>query len=132
MNQEKRRNRRNLSSLEDQCFSVVTSGFDSRVHTLGSDSWRRIQHIPLSSTACCPGRFVSGMLNWLDKNRFIVSLDLALESYRRISLPDFGGNNSDEFELTLEVFKNSLCVLSCCSHFIDVWIMKDCGIAVLD
>ncbi|KAL1299127.1 uncharacterized protein LOC110265686 isoform X2 [Arachis ipaensis] len=30
------------------------------------------------------------MLNWLDKNRFIVSLDLALESYRRISLSDFG------------------------------------------
>ncbi|RYR79372.1 F-box/kelch-repeat protein At3g23880 isoform X2 [Arachis hypogaea] len=104
---------RNLPSLEDQRFSVVTSGFgydhvthsykvvvvlyiknhefDSRVHTLGSDSWRRIQHFPLSSTACCPGRFVSGMLSWLDKNRFIVSLDLALESYRRISLPDFGG-----------------------------------------
>ncbi|KAL4342848.1 hypothetical protein HN51_061157 [Arachis hypogaea] len=142
---------RNLPSLEDQRFSVVTSGFgydhvthsykvvvvlyiknhefDSRVHTLGSDSWRRIQHFPLSSTACCPGRFVSGMLNWLDKNRFIVSLDLALESYRRISLPDFGGNNTDEFELTLEVFKNSLCVLSCCSHFTDVWIMKDYGIA---
>ncbi|XLT71738.1 hypothetical protein HN873_028164 [Arachis hypogaea] len=76
---------RNLPSLEDQRFSVVISGFgydhvthsykmvvvlyiknhefDSRVHTLRSDSWRRIQHFPLSSTACCHGRFVSGMLN---------------------------------------------------------------------
>ncbi|MED6118703.1 hypothetical protein PIB30_005175 [Stylosanthes scabra] len=142
---------RNLPSLEDQRFSVVTSGFgydhvsrsykvvvvlyiknhefDSRVHTLGSDSWRRIQHFPLSSTACCPGKFVGGTLNWLDKNRFVVSLNLALEFYQQISLPDLGGNNADEFELTLEVFKNSLCVLSCCSHFIDVWIMKDYGIA---
>ncbi|RYR62282.1 hypothetical protein Ahy_A04g019738 isoform A [Arachis hypogaea] len=105
---------------------------DTETLNLCTSNLRRIQHFPLSSTAYCRGRFVSGMLNWLDNNRFIVSLDLALESYQQISLPDFGSNNSDEFELTLEVFKNSLCVLSCYNHFTYVWIMKDYGIAVLD
>ncbi|RHN69936.1 putative F-box domain-containing protein [Medicago truncatula] len=53
----------------------------------------------------------------------IVSLDLETESYQKL-WPDFG---MDYRILTLRVFKDCLCILTCSHMFLDVWIMKEYG-----
>lgn len=72
---------------------------------------------------------MSGTVNWLafyglnSSSCAIVSLDLETESYQKL-WPDFG---MDYRILTLRVFKDCLCILTCSHMFLDVWIMKEYG-----
>ncbi|XP_039690841.1 F-box/kelch-repeat protein At3g23880 [Medicago truncatula] len=71
-----------------------------QVHTLGTDSWRRISDFP--STMVPRGRnesgiIVSGTVNWfvysiVSPRRAIVSFDLGKECYQEISEPNHGIN----------------------------------------
>ncbi|GAU28823.1 hypothetical protein TSUD_21600 [Trifolium subterraneum] len=98
-----------------------------KVHTLGTDSWRRIKDFP-SKVPCDRGIFVSGTVNWLtslDDLTAIVSLHLGKESYQKIPPPDHGDPN----KLILDVMRDCLCIFSGESgySFTDVWLMKEYG-----
>jgi F-box interacting protein len=100
-----------------------------KVYTLGTDFWRSILDFPFGAFPIdYSGRFVSGRINWLasttgyEQNPFIVSLDLANESYQQFLLPDYGEVDEDNF-LTLHVLRDCLCIIF--GH--DVWIMKEYG-----
>ncbi|XP_057440634.1 F-box/kelch-repeat protein At3g23880-like [Lotus japonicus] len=101
------------------------------VHTLGSNSWRRIQDSP-----CIPywasrdyGKFVSGAVNWLTSDgddgfnfgHCIISLDLGKESYQEFLQPDYG---IKVYYLTMDVMRDCLCLLA---NWQDVWVMKEYG-----
>ncbi|XP_057447492.1 F-box/kelch-repeat protein At3g23880-like [Lotus japonicus] len=72
-----------------------------KVHTLGTNCWRRIQGLP----SCFPvesGKFVSGRLNWLATDndwcaytKSIISLDLGNECYQKILQPDDYGHDGE-------------------------------------
>jgi F-box interacting protein len=98
------------------------------INTLGTNFWKDMKDFPFDSMYLSnPGKFVCGTVNWLaSKCRFnspcfIVSLDLGIESYQKISLPDYG--ELDSFLLHLCVLRDCLCFIS--GH--DVWIMKEYG-----
>ncbi|XP_024633547.1 F-box/kelch-repeat protein At3g23880 [Medicago truncatula] len=101
-----------------------------KVHTLGSNIWRNIQEFPFGVFPFGrSGKFVSGTINWLASrkfypgcNHFIVSFDLAKESYQKLSPPSYGGANVGKMP-TLGVLKDCLC-LTCGD---DVWVMKQYG-----
>ncbi|PNX81999.1 F-box/kelch-repeat protein [Trifolium pratense] len=98
------------------------------------DFWRTIQDFPHSSCSESSGVFVSGTINWLTEyydhddassiSRVIVSLDLAKETYQKLSLPDL--NNS---LWTLGVLKDCLCICarSWGGKFLEVWVMNEFG-----
>jgi len=101
-----------------------------KVHTLGSNIWRNIQEFPFGVFPFArSGKFVSGTINWLATrpfypvcNHFIVSFDLAKESYQKLSLPCYGGADLGKM-FTLGVLRDCLCLT--CGH--DVWVMKEYG-----
>ncbi|XP_057438510.1 F-box/kelch-repeat protein At3g23880-like [Lotus japonicus] len=100
------------------------------VHTLGSNSWRRIQDSPcIPYWGCCHnGKFVSGAVNWLtgdgedgfNRGHGIISLDLGKESYQEFLQPDYG---IEVDYLTMGVMRDCLCLLANS----DVWVMKEYG-----
>ncbi|CAL0301196.1 unnamed protein product [Lupinus luteus] len=103
-----------------------------KVHTLGTDYWRRIQEFPSGVPFDSSGKFVCGAINWLasgsdafNSSWVIVSLDLAKESYEELLQPDYG--EVDVVTLTLGTLKDCLCVLAHGDTFSDVWLMKDYG-----
>ena len=101
-----------------------------KVHTLGSNIWRNIQEFPFGVFPFArSGKFLSGTINWLASrtfhqvcNPFIVSFDLAKESYQKLSPPSYGGADVGKM-LTLGVLRECLC-LTCGD---DVWVMKEYG-----
>jgi len=101
-----------------------------KVHTLGTNIWRTIQDYPFGGllVPVMKGEFVSGTINWLFSEessecpRFIVSFDLATESYQKISPPNLGGVDVCDL-LALGVLRDCLCVTS----GVDVWVMKEYG-----
>ncbi|KEH24738.1 putative F-box domain-containing protein [Medicago truncatula] len=116
-----------------------------KVHTLGTNSWRRIPDFP-SQLMGIPegnvGKFVSGSVHWAiedQNNRFlksqdpddhsswswhILSLHLGNESYREISQPDYG---LPLHNFSLGVSRDCLCVLAHTETFLDIWRMNDYG-----
>jgi F-box interacting protein len=108
-----------------------------KVHSVGTDSWRRIKDFPSmfrldSYGTSHHGVFVSGTVNWLAGHilnefyaRAIVSLHLGDESYREIPLPDL--ENSSWF--TLDVVRDCLCIFfqKSSDSCIDIWLMKEYG-----
>ncbi|GAU16390.1 hypothetical protein TSUD_117390 [Trifolium subterraneum] len=106
------------------------------VYTLGTHSWRRIQDFPhcRSSGRYRLGIFVSGTVNWVTSYDDasgsssspcdIVSLDLAKETYQRLSLPDSKMNS-----WCLGVLQDCLCISasSFSDIFLEVWVMKEFG-----
>lgn len=106
-----------------------------RVHTLGTNFWRRIPNFP-SNIMGLPngyvGKFVSGTINWAIENPknydswVILSLDLGNESYQEISRPDFGLDDPVHI-FTLGVSKDCLCVLVYTETLLGIWVMKDYG-----
>ncbi|XP_061359681.1 F-box/kelch-repeat protein At3g23880-like [Gastrolobium bilobum] len=101
-----------------------------KVHTLGTNYWRRIQEFPSGVPFDESGKFVSGTVNWLasatsSSSWVIVSLDLGKESYQELLQPDYGGVTV--LTLTLGVLRDCLCILSHSDTFSDVWLMKDYG-----
>jgi len=108
---------------------AVSSFFSSHtnkvsIFTLDTDSWRRIDDFPCLGKVSEPGLYLSGTVNWLVSN-FIVSLDLASETYNQLLLPPTTG----EGRVTLGVLRDSLCL--CASnndmHVVDVWMMSEFG-----
>ncbi|PNX56562.1 hypothetical protein L195_g049944 [Trifolium pratense] len=102
-----------------------------KVHTLGTNSWRRIQDFP-SRSFCedSSGKFVCGTINWLtyrDRTsslKTIISLDLETESYLEIVQPNSEGNNYSR----IGVLRDCLCLFSRSSDtFTDIWLMKEYG-----
>jgi F-box interacting protein len=103
-----------------------------KVHTLGTNIWRTIQKYPFGGLVVpvMKGEFVSGTINWLFSKqwcwecpRFIVSFDLAKESYQKISPPNLGGVDVCNLS-ALGVLRDCLCVTTTRD---DVWVMKEYG-----
>jgi F-box interacting protein len=103
-----------------------------KVHTLGTNIWRTIQKYPFSGVyvPVMKGEFVSGKINWLFSKesewaypRFIVSFDLAKESFQKISPPNLGGTDVCDLS-ALGVLRDCLCVTTSSG---DIWIMKEYG-----
>ncbi|RHN67362.1 putative F-box domain-containing protein [Medicago truncatula] len=90
------------------------------VHTLGTNSWRTIQwELPLPCS-CESLIYVSGALNWLckdNRNHSVVFFDLVIESYRRLLLPNYGGEYLDK--VNLGVSRGCLCTL----HVVPVFLV---------
>jgi len=101
--------------------------YETRVYTLGTDSWRRIQDFPNLFLYRRPGVFVSGAVNCLAYDgfrSFIVSLDLEKKSYQYISPPVL------EMSLfTLGVLKDCLFFSATNTRdmFLDIWVMMEYG-----
>ncbi|RHN66700.1 putative F-box domain-containing protein [Medicago truncatula] len=108
-------------------ISFFNEKYETRVYTLGTDSWRKIQDFPNLSLYRPSGVFVGGAVNWLvyDGFRsFIVSLDLEKESYQYISPPVL------EMSLfTLGVLKD--CLLFSATNtrvtYLVIWVMMEYG-----
>ncbi|XP_042486089.1 F-box protein CPR1-like [Macadamia integrifolia] len=106
------------------CRSLV------QVHTLGSDSWRRIGEIPFEIRDWLSGTFVNGALHWFairsSRPDTIVSFDVGDEKFRKIPQPLFG---DDGFLKKLEVLGGFLCMI--CTYYdnrVKIWVMKDYGV----
>ncbi|XP_057444182.1 F-box/kelch-repeat protein At3g23880-like [Lotus japonicus] len=100
------------------------------VHTLGPDSWRRIEDFPYDLLLNTFGIFVSGTLNWFalasNDSWAIVSFHLGKESYQEISQPDYGDESLVTKDLT--VIRDCLCVVADKKTVSDIWLMKEYGI----
>ncbi|KAI9162302.1 hypothetical protein LWI28_025938 [Acer negundo] len=122
-------------------FSSVESEsryFESevKVFSLVRNHWKRIGdmnyvfHYPGTN-----GVFACGCLHWVvsrnvevkDKvYNIVVALDLAVEDYKEVALPEFGVN---DFKVELGALGEYLCVVS--NHLdihTDVWVMKEYGV----
>ncbi|AES92668.1 putative F-box associated interaction domain-containing protein [Medicago truncatula] len=106
-----------------------------RAHTLGTNFWKRIPDFPSEITGLpeeCPGKFVSGTINWAieDQEKYylwvILSLDLGNESYQVIPHPEYGLDEPLVY-LNLSVSKDCLCVVAHTNSFLDIWLMKVYG-----
>ncbi|AES68758.1 putative F-box domain-containing protein [Medicago truncatula] len=114
----------------DEDYSFVNKT-QVMVHTLGTNIWRTIQEYPFGGlpVPVKKGEFVSGTINWLFSEEslecpcFIVSFDLAKESYQKISPPNLGGVDVGDLSV-LGVLRDCLCVTT--SGY-DVWLMKEYG-----
>ncbi|XP_004486105.1 F-box/kelch-repeat protein At3g23880-like [Cicer arietinum] len=115
-------------------FNLTDCFFKTKVkiHTLGTNSWRRIQDFPTGVPFEFDesGKFVNGTINWLASTNssslwVIVSLNLKDECYQELLLPDYGG--VDVVTLTIGVLSDCLCILSYSDTFSDVWLMKEYG-----
>lgn len=103
------------------------------LHTLGTNSWRRIQNFPYTPFgADGSGTVVCGTINWLTSKTwsatslFIVSLDLEKESYREL-LPPPDHRVITVVNFMLGVLRDCLCLFSNDPTFTDVWLMKEYG-----
>ncbi|GAU16389.1 hypothetical protein TSUD_117380 [Trifolium subterraneum] len=93
-----------------------------KVHALGTNFWKSLDEFPYSGVPVeCPGKFVSGTINWLacKDEQVIVSFDLENESFQEVPKPDYG--NVDENLVNLGVLRDCLCVI--CDQ--DIWLMKE-------
>ena len=108
------------------CITSKTN--EVRVHTLGTDNWRRMHDFPFCGLIRGSGIFVSGTVNWFafdvpnNCRREIVSFDLEKESFKILSQP-----NLEKDSWNLGVLKDCLCIFSHNDIFVDVWIMKEYG-----
>ncbi|XP_039686646.1 F-box/kelch-repeat protein At3g23880 [Medicago truncatula] len=112
-------------------ISLVEDREEVSVHTLGTDTWRRIPDFPYSGPFCGYGIFVGGTVNWLSLDEVsslcvIVSLDLEKESYQTLSLPDIENDPLTNLG-DLGVLRDCLCIFASSDMFFDVWIMKEYG-----
>ncbi|RHN75064.1 putative F-box associated interaction domain-containing protein [Medicago truncatula] len=109
--------------------SLVEDREEVSVHTLGTDTWRRIPDFPYNGPFDRFGIFLSGTVNWMSFDNVssscvIVSLDLEKELYQTLSLPDF---EKDRLIRTLWVLRDCLCIFVRNDMFLDVWVMKQYG-----
>jgi F-box interacting protein len=107
-----------------------------KVHTLGTNVWRRIPDFPSENKGIpegCVGKFVSGAIHWAikdhqdnDSSWVILSLDISFESYQEILQPDYGIDERLCY-FRLGVSRDCLCALAHTNTFLDIWIMTDYG-----
>ncbi|XP_042489890.1 F-box protein CPR1-like [Macadamia integrifolia] len=110
--------------MVSSCRSLVD------VHTLGTDSWRRIGEIPFDIRDWLSGIFVNGALHWIairsSRPDTIVSFDVGNEVFREIPQPYFGDHS---FHSKLGVLGGFLCMI--CTFYdnhVKIWVMKDYGV----
>ncbi|KAA8537324.1 hypothetical protein F0562_026989 [Nyssa sinensis] len=104
-----------------------------QIYSLKSNSWRRIQDFPY----CLPFKLVWGVsgrdtLHSIVRRkrvptspRLIVAIDIGVEEYRVVPQPDFSG---EDFEISVGVLGEWLCMNGFFRDHFDVWIMKDYGV----
>ncbi|XP_043718176.1 F-box protein At3g07870-like [Telopea speciosissima] len=114
--------------VDGRMFSSCCSLVD--VHTLGSNSWRRIGEIPFDIRDCLSGVFVNGSLHWIairsSRPDTIVSFDVEDEVFREMPQPYFGDHS---FQSKLGVLGGFLCMI--CTLYdnnVKIWMMKDYGV----
>ncbi|MED6118667.1 hypothetical protein PIB30_005140, partial [Stylosanthes scabra] len=117
-------------------FVMVDEQVLTRIFTFGANSCSFGPNFPYPAVGFSRfiGKFLSGTgtLNWMakvnDKNWVILSLDLANETFRQVSLPTlYGGDNSCDPEL--QILRN--CLSFSIDHrdiIFDVWMMKEYGV----
>ncbi|CAJ2638667.1 unnamed protein product [Trifolium pratense] len=120
---------------DDDVFEV-SKKTEVMVHTLGTDCWRKIRKFPCGvPVGKSAGIFIGGAINWVtskDGNEFyassyfIVSLNMANESYQEILQPDYG--ELFVVGLTLGVLRDCLCIFSHGESFVDIWLMNEYGV----
>ncbi|XP_057444181.1 F-box/kelch-repeat protein At3g23880-like [Lotus japonicus] len=100
------------------------------VHTLGTNSWRRIEDFPYIILLDRLAKFLSGTLNWFvltaNCSWAIVSFDLGKESYQEITQPDYGDGGLVSKNLT--VLRDCLCIIAHKQSISEIWLMKEYGI----
>ncbi|XP_017255807.1 F-box protein CPR1-like [Daucus carota subsp. sativus] len=109
------------------------SGSKVVVYSLKTNSWKRLQDIPVQYQLNASwGNYLGGALHWImvktrDVESFfpsILAFDLGVENCREIPMPHKNGK-----EMSLVIFEESLCVLE--FHLdihVDVWVMTDYGV----
>lgn len=117
------------------CFESDNGDYKTqvKVHTLGTNFWRRIHDLPFGVPFDESGKFVSGTVNWLASNdssytsSIIVSLDLEKETYQELLQPDYGAKAVNVVTKTLAVLRDRMCILAHSHTFFDVWLMEEYG-----
>ncbi|XP_016470083.1 F-box/kelch-repeat protein At3g23880-like [Nicotiana tabacum] len=98
-----------------------------KIYSLKSDSWRDIDDFQGRQLLSVSGKLVNQKLHWLDRDRNIISIDLADEKWAEVEKPsDFKGCDF----LVLGVFGNDLsafCNYERMTH-VDIWVMKEYGV----
>ncbi|XP_060178710.1 F-box/kelch-repeat protein At3g23880-like isoform X2 [Lycium barbarum] len=96
-----------------------------QIYSLKSNSWRRIDDFQGRELLNAPAKCVNGKLHWLDKQRNIISIDLADEKWAEVERPYSEGCGY----VKLGVFGSDLAVL--CNYgrtHVDVWVMTEYGV----
>ncbi|XP_071933327.1 F-box/kelch-repeat protein At3g23880-like [Coffea arabica] len=106
---------------------------ETKIYSLKSDSWRKIQECPYPFYAKSDGKFANGSIYWLidsgeatNQASKIISFELSTETYGELPLPDDHPNGPEIHEFGLAVLRGMLS-LYCnyiTSHFV-LWGMKD-------
>ncbi|MED6152344.1 hypothetical protein PIB30_090997 [Stylosanthes scabra] len=119
-------------------MSVTVHGQNvTRIYTFGANSCSFGLNFPYPAVGFSGyiGKFLSGTgtLNWMakvnDKNWVILSLDLANETFRQVSLPTLYGGGYNSCDPELQILRN--CLSFTIDHrdiIFDVWMMKDYGV----
>ncbi|XP_058782111.1 F-box/kelch-repeat protein At3g23880-like [Vicia villosa] len=105
-------------------YNSFLKGVIAKVYTLKADSWRTIKRFPSDFGRLADygrGIYVSGTINWMIRQCWIVSFDLVTESYQKILPPR---QQTEPKYLGLSVLRDWLCIIS----YNDVWVMKEYGI----
>ena len=115
------------------------------VYTLSTGEWRMVT--PVLSPICILNSndtpaFVNGALHWIGRRRneyddyqlryFVLVFDLGDEVFREIPLPELPDYNPEEDCIELSsVYGNSIALFhgSIFSGFLDIWVMKEYGVA---
>ncbi|OMO52946.1 hypothetical protein CCACVL1_28977 [Corchorus capsularis] len=107
----------------------------TEVFSLGTLSWRDKGKNPFRIRMQSCQVLINGALHWFGQDKvkkysqnIIVSFDLMLEEFGRISLPDIRIDETEEDDSMLTVLGGCLSVISRMpDNKIDVWLMKDYG-----
>ncbi|KAH7858129.1 hypothetical protein Vadar_020294 [Vaccinium darrowii] len=108
---------------------IQTLEIEVKVYTLRTNLWRRIESFPRCLPLDNSGIYLNGALHWRmsrESNVFIVSLDLANETYGEVLVPDY---RDDHLHRSfLDVLNGCLCILCAYDDSADLWVMKEYGI----
>lgn len=113
-----------------------------KVFSLRRNCWKRIKDMPyVCGYLGTNGVFACGALHWVvsrnctseefnrngssEEFNVVVALDLAVEDYNEVALPEFGDRN---FNLEVGALGDCLCVVANYSNVqSDIWVMKEYG-----
>ncbi|KAH6804187.1 hypothetical protein C2S51_032434 [Perilla frutescens var. frutescens] len=101
-----------------------------KVYSMRTNYWKIVSNWPGGLAFGGPGKFLNGIIHWsvCDRDRavssFIVSHDLATDTFIELPLPVF-----DDNDVRVEVHILGGCLAALCEHNVhmDVWVMKEYG-----
>ncbi|XP_051145198.1 F-box protein At3g07870-like isoform X2 [Andrographis paniculata] len=118
----------------DPQLSTVSKQMVANVHTLGSDSWRRIENVP------CPERssfdpFLNGALHWITNSgkpsELISSFDLENEMFKAIPPPPHFNVQymKKVVGINIGILRDCMCMCYIYNGVeFEVWVMKEYGV----